>query len=147
MKKLQDSRKFNQGFATTEYLAAAILDLKWHNLTTPELQNTADFEKKAMYEIGLISEILPRYKSTYFNHVFSGGYSAGYYAYIWAAVLDADAFQAFKETSDIFNQEKAKLFREQVLSKGGTDDPMILYKNFRGQEPNIDALIENRGLK
>ncbi|MBI2279558.1 MAG: M3 family metallopeptidase [Bacteroidetes bacterium] len=147
MKKLQDSRKFNQGFATTEYLAAAILDLKWHNLTTPELQNTADFEKKAMNEIGLISEILPRYKSTYFNHVFSGGYSAGYYAYIWAAVLDADAFKAFKETGNIFNQEKAKLFREQVLSKGGTDDPMILYKNFRGQEPNIDALLENRGLK
>lgn len=147
MKKLQDSRKFNQGFATTEYLAAAILDLKWHSLTTDSLQNTAAFEKKAMDEIGLISEIIPRYKSTYFNHVFSGGYSAGYYAYIWAAVLDADAFQAFKETGDIFNQEKAKLFREQVLSKGGTDDPMILYKNFRGQEPNIDALLENRGLK
>ena len=147
MKKLQDSRKFNQGFATTEYLAAAILDLKWHTLTTSELQNTAAFEKKAMDEIGLISEILPRYKSTYFNHVFSGGYSAGYYAYIWAAVLDSDAFKAFKETGDIFNQEKAKLFREQVLSKGGTDDPMILYKNFRGQEPNIDALLEDRGLK
>ena len=147
MKKLQDSRKFNQGFATTEYLAAAILDLKWHTLTTSEIQNTATFEKKAMDEIGLISEILPRYKSTYFNHVFSGGYSAGYYAYIWAAVLDADAFKAFKETGDIFNQEKANLFREQVLSKGGTDDPMILYKNFRGQEPNIDALLENRGLR
>jgi peptidyl-dipeptidase Dcp len=147
MKKLQDSRKFNQGFATTEYLAAAILDLKWHTLTTSELQNTAAFEKKTMDEIGLISEILPRYKSTYFNHVFSGGYSAGYYAYIWAAVLDSDAFKAFKETGDIFNQEKAKLFREQVLSKGGTDDPMILYKNFRGQEPNIDALLEDRGLK
>lgn len=147
MKKLQDSRKFNQGFATTEYLAAAILDLKWHTLTTSELQNTAVFEKKAMDEIGLISEILPRYKSTYFNHVFSGGYSAGYYAYIWAAVLDSDAFKAFKETGDIFNQEKAKLFREQVLSKGGTDDPMVLYKNFRGQEPNIDALLEDRGLK
>lgn len=147
MKKLQDSRKFNQGFATTEYLAAAILDLKWHTLTTSELQNTAAFEKKAMDEIGLISEILPRYKSTYFNHVFSGGYSAGYYAYIWAAVLDSDAFKAFKETGDIFNQEKAKLFREQVLSKGGTDDPMVLYKNFRGQEPNIDALLEDRGLK
>ena len=146
MKKLQDSRKFNQGFMTTEYLAAAILDLKWHTLTTSELQNPAEFEKKAMDEIGLIDEILPRYKSGYFNHIFSGGYSAGYYAYIWAAVLDADAFQAFKETGDIFNQEKAKLFREQVLSKGGTDDPMILYKNFRGQEPNIDALLENRGL-
>ncbi|PJB16051.1 MAG: peptidase M3 [Flavobacteriales bacterium CG_4_9_14_3_um_filter_32_8] len=146
MKKLQDSRKFNQGFMTTEYLAAAILDLKWHTLTTSELQNPADFEKKAMDEIGLIDEILPRYKSGYFNHIFSGGYSAGYYAYIWAAVLDADAFQAFKETGDIFNPEKAKLFREQVLSKGGTDDPMILYKNFRGQEPTIDALLENRGL-
>ena len=104
MKKLQSSRKFNQGFATTEYLAAAILDLKWHSLTTDSLQNTSAFEKKAMDEIGLISEIIPRYKSTYFNHVFSGGYSAGYYAYIWAAVLDADAFQAFKETGDIFNQ-------------------------------------------
>ncbi len=147
MKKLQDSRKFNQGFMTVEYLAAAILDLKWHTLTTSDLQNPADFEKKAMDEIGLMDEILPRYKSGYFNHIFSGGYSAGYYAYIWAAVLDADAFQAFKETGDIFNQEKAKLFREQVLSKGGTDDPMILYKNFRGQEPNIDALLENRGLK
>lgn len=147
MKKLQDSRKFNQGFMTTEYLAAAILDLKWHSLTTTELQNPADFEKQAMDEIGLINQIVPRYKSTYFNHIFSGGYSAGYYAYIWAAVLDSDAFKAFKETGEIFNQEKAKLFREQVLSKGGTDDPMILYKNFRGQEPNIDALLENRGLK
>jgi peptidyl-dipeptidase Dcp len=146
IKKLKASSKFNQGFMTTEYLAAAILDLKWHTLTTTDLQNPADFEIRAMDEIGLIEEILPRYKSGYFNHVFSGGYSAGYYAYIWAAVLDSDAYQAFKETGDIFNQEKAKLFKENVLSKGGTEDPMILYKNFRGEEPKIDALLEDRGL-
>lgn len=146
IKKLKASSKFNQGFATTEYLAAAILDLKWHTLTTTDLQNPAEFEKKAMDEIGLIEEIIPRYKSGYFNHVFSGGYSAGYYAYIWAAVLDSDAFQAFKETGDIFNQKKAKLFREEILSKGGTADPMILYKNFRGAEPKVDALLKDRGL-
>lgn len=144
--KLKASSRFNQGFTTTEYLAASILDLKWHTLTTDELQNPATFEKNAMDEIGLIDEIIPRYRSGYFNHIFSGGYSAGYYAYVWAAVLDADAFKAFKETGDIFNQEKAKLFRENVLSKGGTEDPMLLYKKFRGQEPKIEALLEKRGL-
>lgn len=146
IEKLKASSKFNQGFITTEYLAASLLDLKWHTLTTADLQNPATFEKNAMDEIGLIDEIIPRYRSGYFNHIFSGGYSAGYYAYIWAAVLDADAFQAFKETGNIFNQEKAKLFRDNVLSKGGTEDPMILYKKFRGAEPKIEPLLEKRGM-
>lgn len=146
IEKLKASSRFNQGFVTIEYLAASLLDLKWHTLTNDELQNPVAFEKNAMDEIGLIDEIIPRYRSGYFNHIFSGGYSAGYYAYIWAAVLDADAFKAFKETGDLFNKEKAKLFRENILSKGGTEDPMILYKKFRGQEPKIEALLEKRGL-
>ena len=99
-----------------------------------------------MDDIGLIDEIIPRYRSTYFAHVFSGGYSAGYYGYTWAAVIDADAYQAFVETGDIFNSEKSDSFRENILSKGGTDEAMKLYKQFRGKEPGIDPLLERTGL-
>ncbi|BAX82086.1 M3 family metallopeptidase [Labilibaculum antarcticum] len=146
VKKIQDAGKFNQGFATVEYLAASMLDMKYHTLTEELTEDVMTFEKKYLDELGLISEIYPRYRSTYFNHIFAGGYSAGYYAYIWAGVLDSDAFQAFKETG-LFNKETAKAFRDNVLAKGGSEDPMVLYKRFRGAEPSIDALLIKRGLK
>ncbi|MCK5741428.1 MAG: M3 family metallopeptidase, partial [Chlorobi bacterium] len=145
IQKLQKASKFNQGFVTTEFLSAALLDMKWHSLTTSDAKNTDAFEKEALDEIGLIDEIVVRYKSTYFRHIFAGGYSSGYYSYIWSGVLDADAFQAFKETS-LFDQKTAKLYRDNILSRGGTEDPMELYKRFRGREPKIDALIKRRGL-
>jgi peptidyl-dipeptidase Dcp len=103
------------------------------------------FEADAMKEIGLIDQIIPRYRSTYFQHIFSGGYSSGYYSYLWSEVLDSDAFQAFVEKGNIFDQETAKSFRENVLSKGGSDEPMTLYKKFRGAEPNPINLLKNRG--
>ena len=103
------------------------------------------FEKQAMTKIGLIESIIPRYRSTYFSHIFSGGYSSGYYSYIWSGVLDTDAFEAFKITT-LFNPEKAKSFRKNVLEKGGTEDPMVLYKRFRGAEPSIEPLLRKRGL-
>jgi len=143
--KIQKSGTFNQGFITTEYLAAAILDMDYHTLTAPLTQDINAFEAASNKKMGLIPEIVTRYRSTYFNHVFSGGYSAGYYAYIWAAILDSDAFDAFEENG-IFDKETAAKFRTNVLEKGGTVDPMVLYKNFRGQEPNEKALLEDRGL-
>lgn len=148
VKKIQDAGKFNQGFATVEYLAASMLDLKYHTLTEELTEDVMTFEKKYLDELGLIPEIYSRYRSTYFNHIFSDpvGYSAGYYAYIWAGVLDSDAFMAFKETS-LFDKETAAAFRDNVLAKGGTEDPMELYKKFRGAEPSIDALLIKRGLK
>lgn len=105
------------------------------------------FEKASLDRIGLIPEIIVRYRSTYFNHIFAGGYAAGYYSYTWSAVLDADAFQAFKETGDIYNKEVATAFRTKVLERGGSDDPMKLYIDFRGAEPNPDALLVRNGLK
>ena len=146
VKKIQDAGKFNQGFATVEYLAASMLDMKYHTLTEPLTEDVMTFEKNYLEGLGLIPEIYSRYRSTYFNHIFAGGYSAGYYAYIWAGVLDSDAFQAFKETG-LFNKETAKAFRDNVLSKGGTEDPMVLYKRFRGAEPSIEPLLNKRGLK
>lgn len=156
IQKIQNAGYFNQGFRTTELVAAAILDMKWYTITaTPnfnpkqtegvEKLDVDKFEADAMAEIGLIPEIIPRYRSTYFQHVFSGGYSAGYYSYLWSEVLDSDAFQAFVEKGNIFDQATAKSFRENVLSKGGTDEPMTLYKNFRGAEPNPIYLLKNRG--
>ena len=156
IEKLQKAGNFNQGFMTTEIVAAAILDMKWHTIRNnqefnprhPEGSSRIDvkaFEDNAMKEIGLISEIIPRYKSTYFAHIFDGGYSAGYYSYLWSEVLDADAYQAFVETGNIFDANTAKSFRENVLSKGGSDDPMILYQKFRGTEPNPVYLLKNRG--
>lgn len=145
--KMQNASKFNQGFATSEFLAAALLDYDWYTLTTTEEQNTSDFEKESMAKIMLIDEIIPRYRSTYFTHIFGGGYAMGYYGYTWAEVLDSDAFQAFVETGDIFNPEVAQKFRKNILEKGGTEEPMKLYVNFRGKEPNTDALLKKRGLK
>lgn len=147
IRKLEESSKFNMGFVTVEYLAAASLDMEFHSLTTPEDINTGEFEKKAMEKYGLISEIIPRYRSTYFSHIFSGGYSAGYYSYIWCEVLDADAFKAFKETGDIFNKEVASRFEKEILSRKGSRDELDMYIAFRGKRPGIEALLENRGLK
>ena len=146
IEKIVKSGLFNQGFETVEYLAASLLDLDYHNLTTPRDIIAGDFEKQAMDNIGLIKEILPSYRSTYFAHIFSGGYAAGYYVYIWAAVLDADAFNAFKESGDIYNQELAAKFRKYCLAESGDDEGMVQYKKFRGQEPSIEPLLKRRGL-
>ncbi len=146
IEKIHRSRHFNQGFATTEYLAAAFLDMDWHTQEKPRDWDVNGFEKKAMERIGLIPEIVVRYRSTYFRHIFSGGYAAGYYSYLWAEVLDADAFQAFKEKG-LWDRETAERFRKYILEKGGSEDPMELYVKFRGKPPSIEPLLERRGLK
>ncbi|MFC1544254.1 M3 family metallopeptidase [Gemmatimonadota bacterium] len=143
--KIEAAGKFGQGFATVEYLAASYLDMAWHTLTEPEEMDARSFEDTEMARIGLIDQIPPRYRSGYFQHIFSGGYSSGYYSYIWAEVLDADAFQAFKETS-LFDSNTAARLREHVLSKGGTRPGMDLYRAFRGRDPGIGPLLEKRGL-
>jgi len=145
--KIDKSGLFNQGFVTVEYLAASILDLDYHKLAAPAKVEAVAFEKDAMTKAGLIDEILPRYRSTYFAHIFSGGYAAGYYVYMWAAVLDADAFNYFKQSGDIFNPELAAKFRKNCLTESGDDEGMIQYKKFRGQEPSLDPLLKRRGLK
>ena len=144
--KMKNASKFNQGFANTEYLAATYLDMDWHSLKSTDMQDTNDFEKSSLKKIGLIDEIVSRYRTTYFQHIFTSSYSAGYYSYIWAAVLDSDAFAAFKESGDIFNQDLASKYREYILEKGGTEDPMELYRKFKGSNPNIGPLLEDRGL-
>ena len=144
--KLKKAKHFNQGFATVEYLAASFLDMDWHTLAEAKELDVHEFEEASLNKIGLIPEIIVRYKSPYFIHIFSGGYSSGYYSYIWAAVLDADAFEAFKETS-LFDQKTAQSFRENVLERGGTEDPMVLYIRFRGAEPKVEPLLKRRGLK
>jgi peptidyl-dipeptidase Dcp len=146
IEKLEMSGTFNQGFETVEFVAAALLDMDYHTTDNPNIDDVRAFEKASMDRIGLIPEILPRYRSTYFSHIFSGGYSAGYYVYYWAGVLDTDAFYAFKETGDIFNQEVAAKFRT-LLEKCGADDGMTVYKNFRGKEPSIEPYLEKKGLK
>ncbi|MCJ7681615.1 MAG: M3 family metallopeptidase, partial [Candidatus Aminicenantes bacterium] len=144
LEKLKKSKLFNRGFAETEYLAACYLDMDWHTQKTAEEQDCLVFEKASLDRIGLIPEIIVRYRSPYFRHIFSGGYSAGYYSYVWAEVLDADAFEAFKEKG-LFDRETADRFRKYVLSAGGTDDPMVLYKRFRGVEPKVDAVLKRKG--
>jgi peptidyl-dipeptidase Dcp len=146
IEKIKKAKHFNQGFATTEYLAASFLDMDWHTLTEPAELDPVQFEMESLGRIGLIPEIVVRYKSPYFRHIFSGDYSSGYYSYVWAEVLDADAFEAFKETS-LFDRETGMRFRRNVLAAGGTEDPMALYKRFRGAEPKIEPLLERRGLK
>lgn len=143
--KIIASSKFNQGFVTVEYLAASILDMDYHTLKDAAGIDINAFEANSMDKIGLIDEIIPRYRSTYFQHIFSGGYSAGYYSYIWAEVLDQDAFNAFLETS-LFDRETATAFRENILEKGGSEDEMELYLKFRGKEPTIEPLLRGRGL-
>lgn len=143
--KLQAASKFNQGFATVEYMAASYLDLDWHSLEMPTKLSARAFEKASMDSIGLIEQIIPRYRSGYFAHIFSGGYSAGYYGYLWSEVFDADAFAAFEETS-LFDQETAQRFRKEILSKGNTMPGVELYRNFRGRDPVITPLLKRRGL-
>ncbi|MEZ9593709.1 M3 family metallopeptidase [Shewanella sp. 10N.261.52.F9] len=145
VKKIQAASKFNQGFATVEYMAATKLDLDWHTVTDFMPKDAAKFEAESLNKMGLIEEIAPRYRSTYFSHIFSGGYSAGYYSYIWSDILGADAFEAFKENG-IFDKATADAFRDNILSQGGSEDPMQLYKQFRGKEAGIEPLLRSRGL-
>jgi peptidyl-dipeptidase Dcp len=146
MTRLRDSRMFNQGFATTEYLAACYLDLAWHSAAGSDVEDIERFEAQAMEAIGKTPMIDPRYKSTYFQHIFSGDYySAGYYVYIWAEVLDADGFEAFRENG-LFDPGTAAAFRQHVLEMGGSENPMTLYRRFRGREPRVEPLLRNRGL-
>ena len=143
--KIEAAEHFNQGFMTTELAAAAILDMKWHMLPSVEGIDPLAFEAQVCKEMGLIGEIIPRYRTTYFNHIFNSGYSAGYYSYLWAEVLDKDAFELFKEKG-IFDKETAMSFRRNVLEMGGSDEPMDLYRRFRGADPDPKALIKARGL-
>ena len=145
IEKINATGTFNQGFMTTELAAAAILDLKWHMLESMEGVDPMAFEASACKAMGLIDEIIPRYRTTYFAHIFSGGYSAGYYSYLWAEVLDKDAFELFMEKG-IFDPATARSFRENILEKGGSDEPMELYRRFRGADPDPAALTRARGL-
>ena len=144
VQKIKNSGYFNQGFETVEYLAASLLDMKYHTLETPATINVQSFEKEYLASIGLIPEILPRYRSTYFLHI-AGGYDSGYYSYIWAAVYDNDAFEAFKEKG-IFDKSVADSYRKNILEKNGTMDAMQMYLNFRGHDASIEPLLMNRGL-
>jgi peptidyl-dipeptidase Dcp len=147
--KIEAAGTFNQGFMTTELAAAAMLDLKWHMIDVipsgAEESFVESFEAAACAQMGLIDEIIPRYRTTYFAHIFSGGYSAGYYSYLWAEVLDKDAFELFMEKG-IFDPETAKSFRKNILEMGGSDEPMDLYRRFRGADPDPAALTRARGL-
>lgn len=147
VEKLDRSSKYGQGFATVEYLAASLLDMDYHTLkSVPDDMNVMDFEAKVLGDRKILKQIPSRYRSTYFNHTMGGGYTAGYYSYIWAEVLDCDAFGAYTESGDIFNQELAEKFRKYVLTPGGIDDAMDMYINYRGKEPDIKWLLKNRGL-
>lgn len=148
VEKMDKSGKYGQGFATTEYLAASLLDMDYHVLKeVPDDMDVVQFEAETLGKRGLLKQIPSRYRTTYFNHTMGGGYTAGYYSYIWAEVLDCDAYEAYKETGDIFNQEVAEKFRKYILTPGCIDDAMDMYVNFRGKEPGIDPLLKNRGLK
>lgn len=145
--KVLKASKFNQGFANTEYLAASLLDMDWHTIKADEEIKDADaFEEAALAKIGLIEEIAPRYRSTYFSHIFAGGYASGYYSYVHSAVLDSDGFEAFKEAGDVFDPVLSDKLRTHVYEKGSTEEAMDLYTQFRGRQPEIDALLKVRGL-
>jgi peptidyl-dipeptidase Dcp len=145
IEKMQKAGTFDQGFATVEYIAASLLDMNYHSATSPITAKANDFEKAAMNKIGLIDAIIPRYRSTYFQHIFSGGYSAGYYSYIWSEVLDSDAFAAFKEKG-LYDQNTAASFRSNILERGGTGNPAEMYRKFRGVDPDPIHLMKKRGL-
>ncbi|MDO4725636.1 MAG: M3 family metallopeptidase [Porphyromonadaceae bacterium] len=145
VQKINNTAMFNQGFMTAELVAAAILDMNWHTIKSVEGIDVLAFEQQAVKNMGLIDEIIPRYRSTYFNHIFNSGYSAGYYAYLWAEMLDKDAFELFKERG-IYDEATAKSFKENILERGSSDDLMVLYKKFRGQEPSITPMLRDRGL-
>lgn len=147
IEKLDKSGKYGQGFATVEYLAASLLDMDFHVLKeVPADMNVVAFEADALGKRGLLKQIPARYRTTYFNHTMGGGYTAGYYSYIWAEVLDSDAYEAFQETGDIYNQEMADKFRRHILTPGGITDAMDMYTNFRGKAPGVQPLLKNRGL-
>ena len=147
IQKLLNASKFNQGFINTEYLAASLLDMDWHTISADdELKNANKFELKSMKKVGLIDEIAPRYRTTYFAHIFSGGYSSGYYSYVHAAVLDSDAFEAFKEVGDVFDPKLSSKLRSSIYSMGSTEEAMDLFVNFRGRKPVIEPLLKVRGL-
>ena len=147
VEKMERSQKYGQGFATVEYVAASLLDMDWHVLkSVPDDLDVEDFERQTLVKRGLLSQIPPRYRTTYFNHTMGGGYTAGYYSYMWAEVLEADGFEAFKETGDIFNQDVANRFRKYVLTPGGINDAMDMYVNFRGKKPDTKPLLRTRGL-
>ena len=145
--KIENSALFNQGFNTVELIAASILDMKFHELTDTTDIDVNAFEKQQMDAIGLIPEILPRYRATYFSHIFDGGYSAGYYAYTWAEVLDKDAFNYIKSSGDLFNPELATSFRKNCLQECGNDEGMVQYRKFRGQDPDNKPYLKARGLE
>lgn len=145
--KINNALKFNQGFMTTELCAASMLDMKWHELTSVEGVDIDAFEKKVAEEIGIIPEITFRYRTTYFNHIFSSGYNAGYYGYLWAEVLDRDAFSRFEASPNgVWDLALAKKFKETFLEKGGSEEPMTLFKSFMGREPDSQAMLRGRGL-
>jgi peptidyl-dipeptidase Dcp len=147
VRKIDSSSKYGQGFATAEYLQASFLDMDYHVLKEiPKSFDIPTFESKSMNSRNALSQIPPRYRTTYFNHTMGGGYTAGYYSYMWSEVLDADAFEAFKETGDIFDAKTAEKFRDFILTPGSIDDATDMYKNFRGKEPGIEPLLKNRGL-
>ena len=145
IEKIRKQKTFNQGFITTELMAAAILDMNLHNLTDTQGLDVVAYEKEAMDKLGLIPQIAPRYRTTYFSHII-GGYAAGYYSYLWANVLDSDAFEAFKEHG-IFDPNTASLFRRNILERGDSEEAMTLYRNFRGAEPQLEPMLKNRGMK
>jgi peptidyl-dipeptidase Dcp len=147
--KVRAAATHNQGFKTTEYIAASLLDMKWHDLTPKQaaaVEDVVKFEDEVLAAYGKPSMIETRYRSPYFAHIFAGGYSAGYYAYLWSEILDADGFTAFKETGDIFNPELAQRLKENVYQAGASQDPAELYRQFRGQDPTIEPLLRIRGL-
>ena len=146
VKKILAAKTFNAGFTTAELCAASILDMKWHELSSVEGIDIEAFEKKACEEMGLIDEIIPRYRTTYFNHIFNSGYSAGYYSYLWAEVLDQDGFELFRQRG-IFDKATANSLKENILSKGGSDEAMELFRRFRGADPDFNALLRSRGLE
>lgn len=147
VEKINKSMLFNQGFMTTELCAASILDMKWHELESVDGLDIDAFEKEVCDSMGLIPEIAPRYRSTYFNHIFASGYSAGYYGYLWSEVLDKDAFSMFEQSGDVWNKELSMRFRKTFLERGGSEEPMTLFKSFMGREPDNTAFLKGRGLE
>ncbi len=143
--KIEESSHFNQGFTMVEYLSAALLDMDWHTIESADLQDADAFEAASMKKMQMPAEVVVRYRSPYFSHIFNGGYSSGYYSYVWAEILDADAFEAFKENG-IFDQKTAKAFRENILEKGGSEDPMQLYIRFRGKDASLEPLLKRKGI-
>jgi peptidyl-dipeptidase Dcp len=147
IEKMNKANSFNEGFRTVEYMAAAYLDMNWHTLKTPDAEiDVRKFEKDFLKKMGLIDEILPRYRSNYYAHIFSGGYSSCYYSYLWSVVLDADTFDEFKKTGNIFDPTLAKKYRH-MLSSGGSKSGMELYKEFIGRSPEIAPLLKKKGFE